>query len=410
MSFQGYTSMKATSDSGRAMKNFINIVFYGIDKKFKDWFTEDTCNWLESYNIKILGLADKNKNIHGKYELIGKTYVLKDIEFFSEEEIDYIVIASERYYKDIIDSLAYKTIILKQFIKKIVMPKRKMHKLSIMTMIRDEGAYIEEWIEYHRMLGVDHFYIYDNESTDETKKCIQKYVESGIVTYMRWEGSLASTQEEALNHALLSYRDSTEYMEFIDADEFIVPLKQDSIYDVVNEIITDYEEARIPAYEGYAGGIGINWRTYGTSFYKSKPVGMVIENYKYRAQDKRKINAHIKTICNPRAVIPGGVNCHKAKYVGGYNCISENGSAIINEFFYDSHCSKIRINHYYTKSEEEFIWRKCERGMNEEDRFMPITEAKRRLESYDTLLNEVYDPIREDLLIKLKVTMAEENK
>jgi len=31
--------------------------------------------------------------------------------------------------------------------------------LSIVAIVRNEGTYIKEWIEYHRMLGVEHFYI-----------------------------------------------------------------------------------------------------------------------------------------------------------------------------------------------------------------------------------------------------------
>ena len=30
------------------------------------------------------------------------------------------------------------------------------------TMLRDEADALVEWIEYHRLLGVEHFYIYDN--------------------------------------------------------------------------------------------------------------------------------------------------------------------------------------------------------------------------------------------------------
>ncbi len=30
------------------------------------------------------------------------------------------------------------------------------------TMVKDEADALVEWIEYHLLLGVDHFYIYDN--------------------------------------------------------------------------------------------------------------------------------------------------------------------------------------------------------------------------------------------------------
>ena len=30
------------------------------------------------------------------------------------------------------------------------------------TMLKDEADAIVEWIEYHALLGVEHFYVYDN--------------------------------------------------------------------------------------------------------------------------------------------------------------------------------------------------------------------------------------------------------
>lgn len=56
------------------------------------------------------------------------------------------------------------------------------YDLSIMAIVKNE-KYIQEWIEYHLLVGVQHFYIYDNESTDGLKDRIQKYIDDGIVTY-----------------------------------------------------------------------------------------------------------------------------------------------------------------------------------------------------------------------------------
>jgi len=35
---------------------------------------------------------------------------------------------------------------------------------SICIMVKDEEYYIQEWLEYHRLIGFEHFYIYDNNS------------------------------------------------------------------------------------------------------------------------------------------------------------------------------------------------------------------------------------------------------
>lgn len=41
---------------------------------------------------------------------------------------------------------------------------------SLCCIIRDEGRYLVEWIEYSRMIGVDHFFLYDHGSVDDTQR------------------------------------------------------------------------------------------------------------------------------------------------------------------------------------------------------------------------------------------------
>ena len=46
--------------------------------------------------------------------------------------------------------------------------------LSMVTVIRDENDYIEEWIRYHiEELGFEHFYLYDNESSIPAKRYLE---------------------------------------------------------------------------------------------------------------------------------------------------------------------------------------------------------------------------------------------
>ncbi len=49
--------------------------------------------------------------------------------------------------------------------------------------MKNEGAYIKERIEYHKIVGVERFYLYDNGSTDETKKVLEPYIKDGSVIY-----------------------------------------------------------------------------------------------------------------------------------------------------------------------------------------------------------------------------------
>ena len=39
------------------------------------------------------------------------------------------------------------------------------YNTSICLICKDENPYINEWLEYHIGIGINHFYIYDNMST-----------------------------------------------------------------------------------------------------------------------------------------------------------------------------------------------------------------------------------------------------
>ena len=54
-------------------------------------------------------------------------------------------------------------------------------KFAICAIVKNEGRYLEEWIDYHLGIGVQKFFIYDNESTDSTKDILQRYERQGIV-------------------------------------------------------------------------------------------------------------------------------------------------------------------------------------------------------------------------------------
>ena len=40
-------------------------------------------------------------------------------------------------------------------------------RLAIGAIVKNEGPYLLEWIAFHRVVGVDRFFIADNASTDE---------------------------------------------------------------------------------------------------------------------------------------------------------------------------------------------------------------------------------------------------
>lgn len=101
-------------------------------------------------------------------------------------------------------------------------------------------------------------------------------------------------QLPAYNDALRRYKNSCKYIAFIDADEFLFPLKErESIANIVSSLLDMKPEV---------GGLAVNWRMFGSSFHEEKPYGGVLGNYLYRAFENGKGNECIKSIVNPRRV------------------------------------------------------------------------------------------------------------
>lgn len=108
----------------------------------------------------------------------------------------------------------------------------------------------------------------------------------------------------------------------------------------------------------HAGGLGVNWLMFGSSGHETKPKGGVLKNFVMCAEKDFSANRHIKTICDPMKVL-GIYNPHFAVYIRGFHNLNENGEIIESHHTEEVSFEKIRINHYYAKSKEEFIERRA---------------------------------------------------
>ena len=252
--------------------------------------------------------------------------------------------------------------------------------LSIMAIMKNEGPYIKEWLDYHILVGVEKFYLYDNESTDNTTEILKPYIESGFVEYTYWPGK--AQQQIAYTDCFNKHAFDTKWMAVIDLDEFIVPVDYDTIPEYLKTLPKNFAE------------LVIGWVQYGSSNHKTKPNGLVIENYKRHALK----NWGIKSIVNPRLVYET-LNPHTHEVAGFI--IDENGKKmgrIIQDENRNITTNKIRCNHYVTKSFEEYIAR-----MNQGSATNQLSTEYRGIEKfkwYDR--NEVYDDIMDKYIKKLK--------
>lgn len=207
--------------------------------------------------------------------------------------------------------------------------------LSVCAIFRNEAPYLAEWIEFHRLVGAERFFLYDNRSSDDHAAVLAPYVAEGVATVHDWPEHPA--QKEAYEHCLSRHGAESRWIAFLDLDEFLFSPELRP----VSELLVEFEQW--PA-------VGVNRVTFGTSGHKDKPGGLVIEEYLMRWP----ATASIKSIVDPGRTT-GFVNVHAFSYRDGGFAVDEHKQRIegwmTNEFTFE----RLRINHYYTRSEGEFL-------------------------------------------------------
>jgi len=213
------------------------------------------------------------------------------------------------------------------------------HYLAICAIVKNEAPYLQEWIEWHKNLGVEKFYIYDNESTDNTKKILASYIESGLVDYVYWKGG--RQQLPVYDDCLEKHRLEANWIAVIDLDEFIVPMKDKTIPDFLKR------------FENFSA-VEINWLVYGSSGAKEKEPGTIMERFRQHSLFENVLNRKIKTIVNPRRVF-NFIGAHEASRICGRIADSHGNAITRNYHERQPQHDVIRLNHYATKSYDEFL-------------------------------------------------------
>ena len=214
-----------------------------------------------------------------------------------------------------------------------------LYDLAVVAIMKNEGLYVKEWLDYHLLAGVNHFYIYDNESTDNMKEVLQPYVDARIVTYTF---APEKHQSEVYNEAKRDFRFFCRYIAFIDGDEFIIPKLKPTIQEVADDILSSNQNA---------AALAVNWRMFGSNFQETADYSKgVLERF---TRCTTIPDQHVKTIFNPRK-IKFFYNPHFAVHFDGCYAVNENKNFIYGHLNKTPSDNKIVIHHYHMKSKEEY--------------------------------------------------------
>jgi hypothetical protein len=204
---------------------------------------------------------------------------------------------------------------------------RPKHELAVCAIFREEAPFLDEWLSFHTGVGITHFYLYNNFSTDNFRQVLAPWIERGAVTLTDWP--IPVGQISAYKHCVARARGECQWLAFIDIDEFLFSPQSTDI----THILKDYSD--LPAVEV--------WQLFfGSGGHATRPALPVTEAYVMRAPDTRTT---VKTIANPRLVYRPDVHQHKYWYGEALDTsrqrVAKDRRPVLDV---------LRINHYWSRS------------------------------------------------------------
>jgi hypothetical protein len=213
-------------------------------------------------------------------------------------------------------------------------------KIGICAIIKDcYKPYLLEWLNHHISIGVDYFFIYDNESAIPIAEIIDpSFFKNIYIKIVSGKGIQMPVYDSCIADVKAGKLPACDWLAFIDEDEFI-HCENGDIKKTLQE------------YAGYSG-VAINWRVFGSSGIINKTPRPQREKFLSYTRPEYKQNLHIKSIVNPLLVSGAAGNPHAFNYISGC-CVNVDKRPVYGPFSEPVY-KKIWLDHYYTRSAEEW--------------------------------------------------------
>lgn len=208
----------------------------------------------------------------------------------------------------------------------------KDKRICIVAILKNEQPFLDEWLFYHRLLGVDHFFLYDDDPCFPLNSFLKHHI--AYVTIINWHGQDKnipgkSNQTKAYEHATLNYIKEYEWVAFIDGDEFIVlPAWEDNM----TKFLDEFDNAH---------SVSLNWHVFGHNGYYEYPEGLIT------ASLTRRMNipsSNIKTISRTKNILSID-SAHFCRLRSGQR-VDTNHKRYTDDDMYEGKSARAHINHY----------------------------------------------------------------
>jgi glycosyltransferase involved in cell wall biosynthesis len=240
-----------------------------------------------------------------------------------------------------------------------------MSYLAACVIVKNEARYIYEWLSFHYVVGVDKFFIYNNNSDDDTLAVIRRWPRQDRIVVIDWP--MVPGQRAAYEHMIREHRGASEWCAFIDCDEFMCPRGSDTVPSVLRALSSE------------CSGLYAQWLVFGSSWQITATPDLVTERFVRRSREDFGPNGLGKSIVKLADASgvrnPHVIQCNGRLITETLEEINQQGDGIHNNI---SHL-RLSINHYFTKSLEE--WRE-RRAMGKADKTQGDPDFRRNDEEF----------------------------
>lgn len=233
----------------------------------------------------------------------------------------------------------------------------KEKNIALVAVVKNEGPYLVEWVAYHLMLGVEHVYLYDDGSTDNSLEAYQTLYKTGRLTVLRAlkTGRRHRTQEDCYEEWRRRYGYLYTFVMAWDGDEYLALRKDIALRDLLDAIPDD------------VGQVRLNWKSFGCGDHLFANFSEFVFA-RFTKHTSKTYNSHItKLILRVDAMGPidhdsdqsRPITAHCSAILPQYRTVGadlstgvENSGPTITPVLWDGLAT---CNHYRVKSLEEFL-------------------------------------------------------
>ncbi len=104
-----------------------------------------------------------------------------------------------------------------------ILMQAPQYLVTIGAILKDGTEGLADWINHHRVLGVEHFYLLDSGAQEDLPNTIREFGFADFVTIEPWLQPTVTAEAEAYEFLTTKYAAECQWMALIDLNEFLVP-------------------------------------------------------------------------------------------------------------------------------------------------------------------------------------------